>query len=101
VLEEPRVLHVDLKAARKRFSKTCVGYQAFELTSNVNKLRWFIYAWPMRSGSRRRCAIVGGSSSVWGLALRSYAQALPSSEESLLLAACGRQSPYGCLWIKM
>ena len=31
--------------------------------------------------------------SLYRQALRSYAQALPSAEETLLSAACGRQSP--------
>ena len=41
----------------------------------------FEYAWLMRSGTIKRCGFVGGRVSLWGWALRSYAQALPSVEE--------------------
>lgn len=44
---------------------------------------------------------MGGNVALWEWALRSYAQALPSAEETLLLSFCGRQSLYGCPRIKM
>jgi hypothetical protein len=49
-------------------------------------------AWPTRS-TIRRCGLVTGSVPQWGWALRSYAQALPSMEDRLLLAACRIPSP--------
>jgi hypothetical protein len=48
------------------------------------RLWWFEYAWPMGSGTLRRCGLVGvglallEEESWWGWALRSYAQAQPS-----------------------
>ena len=55
---------------------------------NVMALWWFEYAWPIGSGTVRRCDLVGGSVSLWDWALEvSYAQALPTAEESFLLAA--------------
>ena len=51
----------------------------------------------------RRYSLIGGSVSLWGWALEvfSYAQAPPSTEEILLLAAWERPSSPGCLWNKM
>lgn len=62
----------------------------------------------MGSGTIWRCGHVGVGLALWeevchcgGKTLRSYsAQAPPSVEETILLAACGHQSP-DCLWIKM
>ena len=49
---------------------------------------WFEYYWPMGSTFKRRCGLIGESTSLWEWALRFYAQAPPSAEETLLLAAC-------------
>ena len=49
---------------------------------------WFEYTWPMESATARRYGLVGGSTSLWGQALRSYAQA-PLHR---------REPPPGCLW---
>jgi hypothetical protein len=32
---------------------------------NKNHVWWFEYAWPIGSGTVRRCGLVGGSVSVW------------------------------------
>jgi hypothetical protein len=50
---------------------------------------WFDYAWPVGIYTVRRCALVGGNMSLWGWALKvsSYAQTLPTAEESFLLTA--------------
>jgi hypothetical protein len=45
-------------------------------------LWWFEYAWPMGSSTVRGCGLVGGHESLsW--ALRSYAQVLSKTDESL------------------
>ena len=55
----------------------------------------------MACGTLRRCGLVGGSMLLWGWALKSSAQTLPSAEEafswlpadaSLLLSAFGSRS---------
>jgi hypothetical protein len=55
----------------------------------VSQLWWFEYAWPIESGTVRRCGLAGGIVSLWRWALEvySYAQALLTAEDSFLLAA--------------
>jgi hypothetical protein len=71
----------------------CIGVFPHRLTC--------LNAQPMGSGIIRRYGLVGGSMSLWEWAFISYAQILPSVEETLSLVACRRQSPSGWLWIKM
>lgn len=53
--------------------------------------------WPCWSKS----GLVGGSASLWGWALRSYAPAPASVRETLLLDAYKRKPSPGCLQVKM
>ena len=54
-----------------------------------NRVWWFEYAWPMGSSTIRRYGLVGGSVSLRGWAVKSCAQTLPCTEETLLIAAFG------------
>ena len=50
----------------------CLGFFSFFLFSfPLYWLWWFEYAWPIGSGTVRRCGLVGGSVSLWGQASRS------------------------------
>jgi hypothetical protein len=56
---------------------------------SLSLLWWFEYAWPMGNGTIKGCSLVR-SVSLWGEALRSYAQTLPSTEEHFNLGIWGR-----------
>jgi hypothetical protein len=48
----------------------------------LTQVWWCEYAWPMGSSTIRRCGLVGGSASLWGWALRFWAQ-VPSVQKRL------------------
>ena len=52
-------------------------FQQFLLRSHTDLVWWFEYAWPIRSGTVRRCSLVGGSVSLWGWALEVFSNAQP------------------------
>jgi hypothetical protein len=74
------------------------------LNKNVPHRLMCLNAWPIGSGTIRRCGLVGGSVSLYGVGLKaSYVQALPSVVHSLLLLLVDRDvelsasSPAPCL----
>ena len=49
--------------------------------NDVILLWWFVYAWPMGSGTIKRCGLVGGSASLWGVGLSAMLKLYPGRRD--------------------